>query len=122
MDRSPQVAAVGRKRVIPVAAVDPSKMSRQGREGCRFPPGVVWLENSAPENVVSFLRRGPDEEFVTVVNFSNRPQSAAIRIDDGGRFAMEPRSGASGGEAKIGLPDLALAAYDWRIYRRQLKP
>ncbi len=83
---------------------------------------VAWLENSAPQNVVSFLRRGGDEEFVTVANFSNRPQAAAVQVENAGEFNLELKSGAPEGGVKAGLPDVALGAYEWRIYRRTLKP
>jgi glycosidase len=83
---------------------------------------VVWLDNSAPQNVVSFLRRGETEEFVTVVNFSNRPQAAAVRVENGPDFGVELQSGAAASGAKIGLPDVSLGAFEWRIYRRPLKP
>ncbi|HXQ81203.1 MAG TPA: alpha-amylase family glycosyl hydrolase [Opitutaceae bacterium] len=81
---------------------------------------VVWLENSAPQNVVTFLRRGDAEELVTVVNFSNRPQSAAIRVEHGGDFSLVLKPSAKVSEAKAGLPEVALGAYEWRIYHRPL--
>jgi glycosidase len=83
---------------------------------------VVWLENSAPQNVVSFLRRGESEEFVTVVNFSNRPQAATVRVENAPDFGVELQSGAAASGAKIGLPEVSLGAFEWRIYRRPLKP
>jgi len=41
---------------------------------------VTWLENSAPQNLVSFLRRDGHDEFVVAVNFSNRPQAGAVTV------------------------------------------
>jgi glycosidase len=82
---------------------------------------VMWLENSAPRDVVSFLRRGGDEEFVTVVNFSNRPKSAAISMENGGQFVPELQSGKSGAGEDPSLPNVSLGAFGWRIYRRPLK-
>jgi len=83
---------------------------------------VVWLDNSAPQNVVSFLRRGEREEFVTVVNFSNRPQAAVVRVDNAQEFGVELQSGAAQSGAKAGLPEVSLGAFAWRIYSRALKP
>ena len=80
---------------------------------------VVWLENSAPQNLVSFLRRGDGEELVTVVNFSNRPQSAAIGVEHAGEFSLVLKSASPDAGAKPGLPEVALGAYEWRIYQRQ---
>jgi glycosidase len=83
---------------------------------------VVWLENSAPQNVVSFLRRDKGEEMVTTVNFSNRPQFAAIRVEHPGDFSVALRGGPTGGGQQPSLPDPLLGAYEWLIYWRPLMP
>jgi len=82
---------------------------------------VVWLENSAPQNLVSFLRRGDGEEFVTVVNFSNRPQAGAVTVPPGGAFEQV----AFGSGATLAIPagnlsGLTLGAFEWRIFHRAL--
>jgi hypothetical protein len=71
---------------------------------------------------VSFLRRGEGEELVTVVNFSNRPQSAVVRVEHGGEFSLVLGSAARSGGPKAALPGVALGAYEWRIYQRALRP
>jgi glycosidase len=78
---------------------------------------VIWLENSAPQNLVSFLRRDAGEEFVTVVNFSNRPQAGAVTVPAGAGFELVP-VGPSAAAAPADLARLSLAAFEWRIYRR----
>lgn len=83
---------------------------------------VVWLENSAPQDIVSFLRQGEDEEFVTLVNFSNRPHAAAIQVDNAGQFVLALKSGAQGGAVQDSLPAVSLGAFEWRIYSRSLHP
>jgi glycosidase len=83
---------------------------------------VAWLENTAPQNVVSFLRRDRAEELVTVVNFSNRPQAVSIRVEHGGEFSPVLRSGPAVVGPLLALPDLALGAYEWVVYRRPLSP
>ncbi|HEY5080266.1 MAG TPA: alpha-amylase family glycosyl hydrolase, partial [Opitutaceae bacterium] len=83
---------------------------------------VEWLENSAPRDVVSFLRRAPGEEMVTVVNFSNRPVAAAIQVAHAGDFAPVLSGGAKGDERPPVLPGLALDAYEWIVLRRALPP
>ncbi len=82
---------------------------------------VVWLENSAPQDVVSFLRRDKGEELVTLVNFSNRPRSASIRVGHGGEFSPVLQS-ARKGDGQPALPDPVLGAYEWAIYLRPLAP
>jgi glycosidase len=81
---------------------------------------VEWLGNSAPQDVVSFLRRGAGEEMVTVVNFCNRAQSAAIQVAHGGEFTPVLAGGAKGDARQAVLPGLALGAYGWTVFRRPL--
>lgn len=83
---------------------------------------VTWLGNSAPGNVVSFLRQGAGEAFVTLVNFSNRPQRVDVAIEGGESFLLELSAGAKGGVAGEGLPSVALGPFEWRIYRRPGAP
>ncbi len=79
---------------------------------------VVWLENSAPQNIVSFLRHGGGEDFVTVANLSNRPQSADLKIDNAGAFVLALKSATVAEAPGAGFPGVALGAFEWRIYRR----
>jgi len=81
-----------------------------------------WVGNSAEQNVVSFVRRDSDEEIVTVVNISNRPQTVSLNVGQGQAFAMVLGAKPVSGEAKRGLWELPLGAYEWRIYHRSLKP
>jgi len=83
---------------------------------------VVWLENSAPQDVVSFLRRDDAEELVTLVNFANRPRTAEVQVGDAGKFALELSSRAAGGAPTEPLPAVNLGAFEWRIYGRSLRP
>ena len=78
---------------------------------------VTWLANSDPRDLVSYLRRDANEEIVVVVNFSNRPAAGSVDVGHGGEFrvvAAAPGSAGSGAE----LPEVALGAFDWRIYQR----
>ncbi len=83
---------------------------------------LEWLDNSSPGNIVSFLRRGEGEELVTLVNLSNRPQSASIRVEKGAEFTLLLESVPRGVSAKAALPDADLGAFGWRLYRRALVP
>jgi glycosidase len=83
---------------------------------------VLWLGNSAPQNVVSFLRRDKGEELVAVINFSNRPQAAQVAVSDGAEFTAVLSSPTAGERQPPGLPLLALGAYEWAVYRRPLAP
>ncbi len=83
---------------------------------------VDWLENSAPGNVVSFLRKGPGEEMVFLVNFSNRLQAVDVQVAHAGDFSTILREGNMGDERPPVLPAPALGAYEWVIFRRTLAP
>jgi cyclomaltodextrinase len=80
---------------------------------------LAWLQNSVEENVVSFLRSDGREEMVTLVNFSNRPQRVTVNIEHGDAFTPVLGSRDSAG---TGLPNAALEAYEWCVYRRALAP
>jgi glycosidase len=81
---------------------------------------VIWLENSAPGNVVSFLRRSEGEEVVTLVNFSNRPQAVSVQLDDAAKFSLllGPGPRTAGAES---LPAASLGAFQWLIFGRTLE-
>jgi glycosidase len=79
---------------------------------------VVWLVNSAPQNLVSYLRRDAHDEFVVVVNFSNRPQTGGVTVAPGGEFELLlPKPAA---DKATYLAQLSLGAFEWRIYHRAL--
>ncbi len=80
---------------------------------------VVWLENSAPQNLVTYLRRDAHEEFVVVVNFSNRPQTGGITVAHGGEFDLA-LAGKPVAETAPDLAQVTLGAFEWRIYHRAL--
>ena len=80
---------------------------------------VVWLENSCPGNVVSFLRRSGGEETVTLVNFSNRPQVVSVTVGDAAKFSILLGPGPSTAGAER-LPDLRLGAFGWLVFGRTL--
>ncbi len=81
---------------------------------------VVWLENSAPQNLVTFLRRDAHDEFVVVVNFSNRPQAGGVTVAHSGEFELT-LPGKPAGDKPADLSQLALGAFEWRIYHRLLE-
>ena len=78
---------------------------------------VVWLGNSALQNVVSYLRRDVQEEFVVVINFSNRPQAADVSVAAAAQFTLVLRSDEKA-DVPVGVGRITLGAFEWRIYRR----
>jgi glycosidase len=83
---------------------------------------VGWLKNSAPDHVVAYLRRDAQEEFAVVINFSNRPQWADIIVENAAGFEPVLRPGQQPGSVPAGLGQVALDAFEWRIYRRAVRP
>ncbi len=78
---------------------------------------VGWLRNSDEANVVSILRQDDTEQFVVVVNFSNRPEAAQVQVPDAGDFKPVKISGLPDVGAG-GLGNLRLKGFEWRIYHR----
>lgn len=81
---------------------------------------VRWLDNSAPAEVVTFLRADDKDEFVICVNLSSRTVAVAVPVTNEDQFqpvkieGMPTPPGSS-------LPEFRLEGYGWRIYHRPLK-
>jgi cyclomaltodextrinase len=75
---------------------------------------TVWLGNSDDRRIVTYLRKGADEDLLVAINFSNQPFAGSVETGSGFTEitpAMErPRAAA--------LPGLYLDAWEFRIFRR----
>jgi cyclomaltodextrinase / maltogenic alpha-amylase / neopullulanase len=78
---------------------------------------VVWLENSAPGEVVTFLRRDAKDEFLVLINFSSRRVNASFTLANTEGFGLVNISGRSN-PVDPRLPDFNLSGYGWHIYHR----
>jgi glycosidase len=78
---------------------------------------VTWLRNSDEADVVTFMRSDDNDEFVVVINFSNRPVAGRVEMKDGKSFQPVRITGMPDGDAD-GLPAFHLSGFDWRIYHR----
>ena len=78
---------------------------------------VEWLHNSDENKVVSFLRADDKDEFLVVINLSNRPFNGSVNLKNASGFSEVKISGAdnSGGGP---LPAIHLNEFEWRIYHR----
>ena len=54
---------------------------------------VVWLKNSDEADLVTLMRLDGNDEFVVVINFSNRPVSRKVEVMNGGDFKPVQISG-----------------------------
>ncbi|MFO1475952.1 MAG: alpha-amylase family glycosyl hydrolase [Verrucomicrobiota bacterium] len=80
---------------------------------------VVWLSNTDENNMVTLMRTDGHDEFVVVINFSNRPISGKVEVPN----ALEFRPiNAEGSNTAAVFPQVALKGFDYRIYHRSVPP
>lgn len=81
---------------------------------------LVWMDNSRGSEVVSFVRRDEQEEFLVVINFSNRPVEVQVQGLTGKEYREiefgEDFKNASGHPHRIQLP-----GFGWGIYKKNNK-
>lgn len=82
---------------------------------------VIWLTNSADADVVSVMRADDHDEFVTVVNFSNRPLASKVEVKNSGDFKPVRISGLPE-PAADDFPGCHLKGFEWRVYHRVNSP
>ena len=80
---------------------------------------VVWLENSAPGEVISLLRRDAKDEFLVLINLSSRRVTGSVELPAVEGFAALKISGWAN-PADIVLPDFHLNGYGWLICHRAI--
>lgn len=78
---------------------------------------VTWLKNSHPASVVSFLRDDGHEQFLVVINFSNR--QTPVKIDVARPAGFKPvRIQGTNEPPPFDGGNLKLNGFEWRIYQR----
>jgi cyclomaltodextrinase len=80
---------------------------------------VIWLHNSDEANLVTLMRFDENDEFVVVINFSNRPVAGRVELKNSEGFKPVRISGMPDGAAD-GLPTFHLNGFEWRIYQRTI--
>ncbi len=81
---------------------------------------VIWLRNSDEANLATLMRLDSKDEFVTVINFSNRPLTGWVEVLHDREFKSVRIAGLPEPPAD-GLPLFRLGGFDWRIYHRTVK-
>ncbi|HVM48259.1 MAG TPA: alpha-amylase family glycosyl hydrolase [Candidatus Acidoferrum sp.] len=81
---------------------------------------VVWLHNSDEADLVSFMRADRSDEFVVLINFSNRPINGSVEVTNDQGFQPMRISGLPAPHAN-GFPQFRLNGFEWRIYHRSLR-
>lgn len=80
---------------------------------------LEWLDNTATNQVVSFLRRDAKDEFLVLINFSTSEVGGSVDIDDADGF--KPISiGDQPIQTDTTLPDFKLESYGWCIFHRSI--
>jgi glycosidase len=89
---------------------------------------TVFVASSAPERVVSFLRRAAGEELLVAVNLSSQAFEGRLELPAGGAFAevtpkvplpQQPGGGTPERKARgIELPAVGLDAWGVRVFQR----
>ena len=80
---------------------------------------VIWLTNSAPAKIVSFLRRDANDEFLVLINLSNLKVNGSVNLPDGGLFTPVKISGWAN-PVDVNLPDFELNGFGWMICQRSI--
>ncbi len=78
---------------------------------------LIWLPNDDESQVVSFMRLDDSEEFVVVINLSNRPVEGSLKVLNAAEFKPVKIAGTTDGPAGD-LPRFKLDGFGWRIYHR----
>jgi cyclomaltodextrinase / maltogenic alpha-amylase / neopullulanase len=80
---------------------------------------VVWVQNSAPGEVASFLRRDTNDEFLVLINLSSRWATGSVTLATEKGFEPVKISGLPE-PLDTPLPEFRLNGYGWFIYHRTL--
>ena len=82
---------------------------------------LIWLRNANDADLVTFMRLDEKDEFVVVINFSNRPQLGWVEVLNDQQFKPVKIAGLPDPPA-AGFPLFRLNGFDWRIYHRAVPP
>ncbi len=80
---------------------------------------LIWLPNTDASRVVSFLRLDGNDEFVIVINLSNRPVTGSLKVLNAAAFKPVKLAGLPDGP-QGDLPRFQLDGFGWRIYHRSV--
>lgn len=81
---------------------------------------VEWLDNTAANSVVSYLRKDDNDEYLVLINFSNGEVSGTLNnLDGAGDFKPVIIGGQPVPTDNL-PPDFKLESYGWRIFHRAI--
>ena len=79
---------------------------------------VIWLQNTAPGEIVSFLRQDAKGEFLVLINLSSRRVTGSVELTSADGFELVNISGMPKPSVDTMLPDFTFSGYGWHIYHR----
>jgi cyclomaltodextrinase len=81
---------------------------------------LAWLQNTAPDEVVTFQRADDKDEFVICINLSSRVVTGTVEVPNAQKFKPLNVDGMPPVPEST-LPEFQLDGYGWRIYHRPAK-
>jgi glycosidase len=78
---------------------------------------VQWIDNSNGNELVTFLRADDKDEFLVVINFSNRPITGRVNLKNANGFQGVKITGTND-TVDATLPVVHLNGFGWHIYQR----
>jgi cyclomaltodextrinase len=81
---------------------------------------VLWLQNTAADEVVTFQRADDKNEFVVCINLSSRVVTGSVEVANETKFKPLNVDGMPAVPEST-LPEFQLDGYGWRIYHRTIK-
>ncbi len=94
---------------------------------------LEWVHNSDESRVVTYVRRGVDDEVLVAINFSNQTFLGVVEAGNSAAYTeITPEVGApqppdapvvenSGKQRSVGLPAISLPAWGYRIFQRKVR-
>ena len=76
-----------------------------------------WVQNGAPDRVLTYFRRGGGDEYFIAINCSNQPVAGVAAVPNGDYEDVTPGEDEAS-RKKLTLPAITLGAWDVRIYRK----
>ena len=88
-----------------------------GTSTAASPSPTEWVQNGAPDRVLTFFRRVAGEEYFVVINVSNQPYAGVVDAP-AGEYADQTPGLDEAASKNATPPVLVLNAWDFRIYRK----
>jgi glycosidase len=78
---------------------------------------VEWVSNSDEKDLVTFVRSDEKDEFLVMINFSNRPIDANVNLKNPTGYELVQMAGMENSDESPAAK-LHLKGFGWRIYHR----